>query len=905
MKSLQARPSFQVLLGLLAALGLSLLTACGGGGGGGGGAPTGVSYSTSPATYSACVAITPNTPTVTGGAATSFSIAPALPAGLTFSTITGVISGTPTAAAVGAGYTITATNAAGSANVLLTITVNSSAPSGLSYADAAPTYRVGFPITPNVTTLASGAASSYAVTAGTLPTGIELDTVTGTLSGTPLLTQSAAAVTITASGCAGGSAVAVVTIGVTSPSTRGAYVCNQSENTVSFFVQVAATGQLWHNGYLFTGTDTAPRAVTTNPSGTFAFVAMNNSSTIQSYVINPANGRLTVSGTAVTSTANPIALGMDPLGRYLYAANSSGTVTSYTIGSGTGQLTPTSAPSVTAGTSPAAIAVDPLARFVYVVNTGSDDAHGYSINPANGNLTALAGSPFPVGDDPLGVAIDPTGGFLYCVNFGAVDSVSAYSINATTGALTELTGLGSPYATGVDPVAIAITADGAAAYVSNVGGASISVFSRNTGTGALTSSGPTATGTAPVAVAADLSGAFLYSLNLGDAELRSYSIGGGAALTAVAPFETRTRAQPRAIAFAPGLSSATFTTDAVYAANQLDADVNQFTADATTGALTSLAPAQVGSLPTPNWATVHPTLDVLYVTLFNTAGTSIQRFSLDASGVATAAANHGTVSVNFATLIEPSGRFAYLTGGAIPGRVTPYSIDAVTGALTAGTDAAAGDQPRGGAVHPNGKFLYVANQFSGNVSQYSIDASTGALTVVGTINAGSAAQSVAVDPTGRLAYVACSGVTGVADGTLAMFSIHPTTGALTALASAAPAGWSDTFDVAVHPNGRFLYVADQLPQTITQYLINTNPINATEDGALFFLATTSVAQPVRHIRMNAAGTALYAACESDASVPAQLLLTYGVDASTGGLTLIDTDATGARTRGIGSRDRVE
>ncbi|TAJ19300.1 MAG: hypothetical protein EPO68_06530 [Planctomycetota bacterium] len=217
----------------------------------------------------------------------------------------------------------------------------------------------------------------------------------------------------------------------------------------------------------------------------------------------------------------------------------------------------------------------------------------------------------------------------------------------------------------------------------------------------------------------------------------------------------------------------------------------------------------------------------------------------------------------------------------------------------------AGDQPRGGAVHPSGKFLYVANQFSGNVSSFSIDASTGALTPIATIAAGTAAHAVTVDPTGRLAYVACAGSVGIADGTLAMFSINPTTGALTALAAAAPGGWSDTFDVAIHPNGRFLYVADQLLQSVTQYLINTNPGNATEDGALQFLTTMNVAQPVRYIRLNAAGSVLYAGSESDASVPAQVILSYGVDATSGALTLIDTDATGARTRGLGSRDRVE
>jgi hypothetical protein len=53
--------------------------------------------------------------TSTGGAIASYSISPALPAGLTFNTSTGLISGTPTETRTVTTHTITATNASGSA----------------------------------------------------------------------------------------------------------------------------------------------------------------------------------------------------------------------------------------------------------------------------------------------------------------------------------------------------------------------------------------------------------------------------------------------------------------------------------------------------------------------------------------------------------------------------------------------------------------------------------------------------------------------------------------------------------------------------------------------------------------------------------------------------------------------
>ena len=68
-------------------------------------------------------AITGYTVTSSGGAIASYSISPTAPAGLTFSTSTGLLSGTPTSVASATAYTITATNASGSATRTFTLTV--------------------------------------------------------------------------------------------------------------------------------------------------------------------------------------------------------------------------------------------------------------------------------------------------------------------------------------------------------------------------------------------------------------------------------------------------------------------------------------------------------------------------------------------------------------------------------------------------------------------------------------------------------------------------------------------------------------------------------------------------------------------------------------------------------------
>ena len=63
------------------------------------------------------------TPSNSGGAATSWSISPAEPAGLNFDTSTGELSGTPTAESASQAYTVTATNSGGTDTATLTIEV--------------------------------------------------------------------------------------------------------------------------------------------------------------------------------------------------------------------------------------------------------------------------------------------------------------------------------------------------------------------------------------------------------------------------------------------------------------------------------------------------------------------------------------------------------------------------------------------------------------------------------------------------------------------------------------------------------------------------------------------------------------------------------------------------------------
>lgn len=177
-------------------------------------APTTLTYSQSPAAYVKGTTITANTPSHSGGTITSYSISPALPAGLSFNTTTGVISGTPTVTAIIATYTITGSNVTGSTTFGLDLMVADAAPTNLTYATTAASYLQATTITANTPSNTGGAITSYTVSPA-LPAGLSLNTTTGVISGTPTGSQSSTSYTITG-GNFTGSTTTTITITIAS-----------------------------------------------------------------------------------------------------------------------------------------------------------------------------------------------------------------------------------------------------------------------------------------------------------------------------------------------------------------------------------------------------------------------------------------------------------------------------------------------------------------------------------------------------------------------------------------------------------------------------------------------------------------------------------------------------------------
>ncbi len=162
--------------------------------------PTGLSYSPSTVQAHVGVPLTPLSPTVGGGdAVQSFSVTPALPAGISLNTTTGVISGTPTTQTPSATYQISAINSGGSATFNLTLAVG--AQPSASLLAGTPTIGLGGGTVLNWTVDAS--VDSITVDQGVQTTA--LDTTTVKTGAFPVSPTSTTAYTLTATLGGGGS----------------------------------------------------------------------------------------------------------------------------------------------------------------------------------------------------------------------------------------------------------------------------------------------------------------------------------------------------------------------------------------------------------------------------------------------------------------------------------------------------------------------------------------------------------------------------------------------------------------------------------------------------------------------------------------------------------------------------
>ena len=187
--------------------------------------------------------------------------------------------------------------------------------------------------------------------------------------------------------------------------------------------------------------------------------------------------------------------------------------------------------------------------------------------------------------------------------------------------------------------------------------------------------------------------------------------------------------------------------------------------------------------------------------------------------------------------------------------ISVYSVTPATGAIALATgvtqaQTAGAGGSNWGTVDPYGRFVYVSDDGSGTATPtaggiwgFTVNQSTGALTpitaVTGYTTNVNSPESMVIDHTGSFLYAINYG-TGTTAGTISAYSIDPSTGNLTPLSTATyPTGVGPLYST-IDPTGTYLYVPNSLDNTVTGYSIGASGALTSLGSARAVTGATSV-----------------------------------------------------------------
>jgi DNA-binding beta-propeller fold protein YncE len=210
--------------------------------------------------------------------------------------------------------------------------------------------------------------------------------------------------------------------------------------------------------------------------------------------------------------------------------------------------------------------------------------------------------------------------------------------------------------------------------------------------------------------------------------------------------------------------------------------------------------------------------------------------------------------------------------------------------------------PQSIALDPAGRFAYVLNGgceggFAAYVSMYTINPTTGALTTIGspvpTYGFGDYPGSINVDPLGKFVYVTNEGDPWSGDdGNVEIYSIDAMTGALTPTGSIIGncPGLCNPSPMVVDASGKFAYVVTGgagVPFNIAMYTIDATT------GALTSIGSIAAGTVPVSVAVDPAGKFVYVATANATPGLAGSLSTYAINTTTG--VLVSTGTIGAGT----------
>jgi len=312
----------------------------------------------------------------------------------------------------------------------------------------------------------------------------------------------------------------------------------------------------------------------------------------------------------------------------------------------------------------------------------------------------------------------------------------------------------------------------------------------------------------------------------------------------------------------------------------------------------TLAPAELaGETPSPSFLAIHPNRDFLYAvnevdTFEGKKSGSVSAFRFDrATGKLTGLNVQPSVGGGPAHIsLDSNGQYALVAnygGGSIA--ALPIGSDGLLKPASAfvqhtgsGKNPERQKEPHAHSIDLDAanRFAYVADLGIDKVMIYRFDAAKGTLTAneppSATVDPGSGPRHVAMHPQGRYAYVI-----NELTCTVTAFSRDPDKGSLTPIqtVSTLPAGQAvvagySTAEIQVHPSGKFLYGSNRGHDTIVVFAIDQK----TGQLTLVEHQSTQGSTP-RNFGIDPSGAYLVAANQRSDSV-----VVFRINADTGRLT---------------------
>jgi 6-phosphogluconolactonase len=270
-----------------------------------------------------------------------------------------------------------------------------------------------------------------------------------------------------------------------------------------------------------------PGALAVDPGKKFLFASLRSTSTLASFRINPATGKLKLLGTApLPKGENAAFVGTDRTGRWLLSASyGAGKVVVHRLADDGTIQTPAVQTVATAMTAHS-VATDRENRFVFVPHVAPNAVYQFRFDAAAGKLTAAGKA--PGGTEKAGprhLAFHPTQDLAFTSDEQG-SSITAYRFDPSTGLkpVRTLSTLPKDFDGQNSTAEVKVHPNGKFVWVSNRGHDSLAGFAIDSGTGKLSALGQTPTEKTPRSFDIEPDGRFVLGAGEGSGKLAVFRV---------------------------------------------------------------------------------------------------------------------------------------------------------------------------------------------------------------------------------------------------------------------------------------------------------------------------------------------------------------------------------------------